>query len=254
MDTSKLFDDKAELYASSRPLYPQELFDYIASLVNSKDAAWDCATGNGQAAIGLSKTFTKVEATDVSPEQIAHAFQLDNVRYSVQSAETTSFQENQFDVVNVAQALHWFDYDKFWSEVSRVLKPSGVFVAYSYIWPVVDPAVDRIVKIRINKVAEPYWAPNNRLLWNEYRDLELPFTPLESPQIDIVSHWNADEFLAYLHSWSGTRRCMDRIGTAFFDLAASEIKAAWGDPIQKKIVKSPLTLIVGEAWSWKWAG
>lgn len=66
METSKLFDDKADLYASSRPTYPKELFDFIASLVESHNEAWDCATGNGQAALGLSQVFSVVEATDIS--------------------------------------------------------------------------------------------------------------------------------------------------------------------------------------------
>jgi SAM-dependent methyltransferase len=249
VDTSKLFEDKAQLYASSRPLYPSELFNYIASLVSMKGAAWDCATGNGQAAIGLAKIFRHVEATDVSPEQIANAFQLENVTYSVQSSESTSFLDSQFDLVNVAQALHWFDYEKFWGEVSRVLKPTGVFVAFSYIWPIVEPAIDAVVKERINKITTPYWAPNNRLLWDEYRALDLPFTPLDSPQIDIVNHWNASEFLDYLHTWSGTRKCMESIGSAFFSIASDEIRAAWGDPQEKKVVVHPLTVIAGKAWS-----
>lgn len=249
VDTSKIFEDKAGLYASSRPLYPKELFDYIGSLVSIKDAAWDCATGNGQAAIGLANIFRKVEATDVSSEQIANAFYSENVTYSVQPSETTNFLDNQFDLVNVAQALHWFDYDKFWSEVSRVLKPSGVFVAYSYIWPIIEPTIDIIVKERIIKVTEPYWAPNNKLLWEAYQALDLPFKPLETPKIDIVNHWDVYEFLDYLHTWSGTRRCMESIGLDFFSLAANDIKAAWGDPSTKKVVRNPLIMIAGKAWS-----
>ena len=131
MKTSKLFCNNADLYASSRPMYPKELFDFIASLVQSHDAAWDCATGNGQAAIGMAKHFSKVEATDISKEQITSAFYSENIKYSVQSGESTNFRDNQFDLVNVAQALHWFDHEKFWGEVARVLKPNGVFVAFS---------------------------------------------------------------------------------------------------------------------------
>jgi len=249
VDTSKLFEDKAQLYASSRPLYPSELFDYIASLVSIYDAAWDCATGNGQAAIGLAKIFGKVEATDVSHEQIANAFHSENVTYSVQPSESTRFLDSQFDLVNVAQALHWFDYEMFWDEVSRVLKPTGAFVAFSYIWPIVEPTIDALVKERINKVTAPYWAPNNQLLWDEYRALDLPFTPLDTPQIDIVNYWNASEFLDYLHTWSGTRKCMDSIGQEFFSIASDEIRAAWGDPREKKVVTHPLTVIAGKAWS-----
>src|SRR5690606_42123021 len=79
MKTSNLFNDKADLYASSRPTYPKELFDYIATLVESHNEAWDCATGNGQAALGLSRTFSVVEASDISKEQIKNAFPAKNI-------------------------------------------------------------------------------------------------------------------------------------------------------------------------------
>jgi ubiquinone/menaquinone biosynthesis C-methylase UbiE len=54
----------------------------------------------------------------------------------VQSAESTTFIDESFDAVCVAQALHWFDYELFWPEVQRVLKPSGVFAAWQLfpIW------------------------------------------------------------------------------------------------------------------------
>ena len=44
----------AGLYVQSRPQYPGELFAYIASLTVKRKLAWDCATGNGQAALGLA--------------------------------------------------------------------------------------------------------------------------------------------------------------------------------------------------------
>lgn len=248
MDTSTLFEDKADLYAASRPLYPKALFDYIASLVKTRDLAWDCATGNGQAAVGLADVFTRVEATDISKGQITNAFQRDNIRYSVQPSETTSFEDNQFDLVNVAQALHWFDYSAFWPEVSRVLKPDGMFVAFSYIWPEVSSTIDRIVRERVIDVTAPYWAPNNTLLWDQYKDVTLPFTPINSPSFELVNHWNANELINYLHTWSGTRKCMENQGTDFFDQASRDIRQAWVDPELKRPVKHPMTLIVGHNW------
>lgn len=249
VQTSKLFEDKADLYASSRPKYPKELFDFIASIARSHDEAWDCATGNGQAAVGLARDFSTIEATDISKEQIANAFQAANINYSVQPSESTNFKDKQFDLVSVAQALHWFDFDRFWSEVARVLKPNGVFVAYSYAWSQVDDTIDQIVREKIGKIIEPYWAPNNKLAWDSYRSLELPFVPMEVPKIDLENNWNLDQFLNYMHTWSGTRRCMDDIGSAFFEEAKMALQSAWGDPKQKMVVKSPLTIIAGAAWS-----
>jgi hypothetical protein len=60
-------------YASFRPLYPDPLFTWLAGITPATDEAWDCATGTGQAALGLANHFRHVTATDASPEQIAAA-------------------------------------------------------------------------------------------------------------------------------------------------------------------------------------
>ncbi|MDC0003646.1 class I SAM-dependent methyltransferase [Porticoccaceae bacterium] len=248
MDISTLFEDKADLYASARPLYPVELFDYIGSLLDNHDAAWDCATGNGQAALGLAKIFTAVEATDISKEQLKNCFKAPNIKYSEQPAETTSFTDNQFDLVNVAQALHWFEYDKFWAEIKRVLKPNGVFFAHAYLWPHVNTAIDHVIQQQVKNVIEPYWAPNNRLAWNGYAELDFPFPLIETPQFVLENHWNLEEFFNYMHTWSATRRCMEDIGDHFFQQAKDAAGCLWGDPAEKRVIISPLTIIAGRAW------
>jgi len=129
-----LFSEKSDLYAQARPQYPQALFDFLSSCVAHHNSVWDCATGNGQAAVGLAKIFSHVQATDMSEQQIAHALAADNITYSVQSAEHTNFADQQFDLITVAQALHWFNFEKFWPEGLRVLKPGGVFSAWAYDW------------------------------------------------------------------------------------------------------------------------
>src|SRR5689334_8071156 len=104
-----LFSQQAKTYAKYRPSYPPELFDYILQFVEEKNSAWDCATGNGQAAVALSGYFKKVEATDLSKGQIDNAVQKENIRYSVCPAEETSFPDDQFDLITVAQAYHWLN-------------------------------------------------------------------------------------------------------------------------------------------------
>ena len=50
-----------------------QLFTYLASLCPAHDLAWDCATGNGQAAVALAPHFEQVIATDASAQQIDQA-------------------------------------------------------------------------------------------------------------------------------------------------------------------------------------
>ena len=67
------FSKQADIYAKYRPQYPQELFDFILQHVDTKQNAWDCATGNGQSAKVLANYFENVFATDISQKQIDNA-------------------------------------------------------------------------------------------------------------------------------------------------------------------------------------
>jgi methylase of polypeptide subunit release factors len=83
------FTEIAESYSESRPGYPSELFAWLASVVPSRDVAWDTATGNGQAALGLAEHFDRVIATDRCEAQILHAKPHSHVEYRVAQAETS---------------------------------------------------------------------------------------------------------------------------------------------------------------------
>src|SRR5690606_18757097 len=101
------FSNQAELYAKYRPSYPDELFEEIYRHIEGKKTAWDCGTGNGQVAEKLSLTFEKVYATDISEAQLKHAIRKENIVYSCHPAENTPFSSGLFDLVTVAQAIHW---------------------------------------------------------------------------------------------------------------------------------------------------
>ncbi|KJY79271.1 hypothetical protein TW78_00780 [Vibrio coralliilyticus] len=245
MDTHRLFSDKSELYEVARPLYPEALFEYLAKVAPSTLLAWDCACGNGQAANSLVRYFERVEATDVSSEQISNAKLNPKITYSVATSERTSFADSSFDLVCVAQALHWFDFDAYWSEVKRVLKPDGVFAAWGYTWPSVDAAVDKVFKERILNVIEPYWAPQNRLLWDHYENIELPFSRLSTPELKMQVNWNLDEFLSFVSTFSAARRCVDDIGDSFLHEARDELIKVWGPETTKQLIDLDFVLLAG---------
>ena len=123
------FSKQAETYAQYRPQYPDEIYAYLASVSPGLSLAWDCGTGNGQAAVGLAKHFDQVYATDASAEQISRAYQNEKVDYHVEPAEHVSLHDSSTDLVTVAVAIHWFNFDEFYREVKRVLKPNGVIAA-----------------------------------------------------------------------------------------------------------------------------
>ena len=245
MDHRKLFNQDSTLYASVRPSYPDRLFEYLSVCCQQHQAAWDCACGNGQAAIGLTGYFDAVFATDISQQQIANAIQHPNVIYSVQPSESTAFHDEQFDIVCIAQALHWFDLDQFWPEVKRVLKPGGLFAAWGYSWFSISAPLDHSIQEEVLEFLRPYWPEQNKLLWDHYRNLSFPFDPIQPPTIEMDVEWDLQQLFGYLRSWSATRHWLKENGETQFHKAYQCAKAVWGDEKAKKTVKMDFCLVVG---------
>ncbi|MEM7738949.1 MAG: class I SAM-dependent methyltransferase [Deinococcota bacterium] len=245
MHYTELFDTKSDLYARARPTYPETLYTFLAEQCTTHQLAWDCACGNGQSAINLINHFDHVNATDVSANQIANAFTHPNITYSVCPSEQTPFKSQIFDAVCIAQALHWMDFDRFWPEVQRVLKPDGIFAAWGYTWTKLTPEIDAIVQTALLDVIKPYWAPQNKLLWDHYQDVSIPFELIDTPEFTMRTAWTLAEFVAYLHTWSSTRRCMDTINDNFFDALYQQLAGVWGDAEQRKTVSFEFCCLVG---------
>jgi len=139
------YSNYSDNYAKFRPTYPQTIFDFLYTLLNEKNKAWDCGTGSGQIAQELSKDFKTIEATDISAAQIENAYHANNIHYSIQPAEKTTFDANSFDLITVAQAAHLFDINTFNEEVKRVGKPNSIIALIGYEFTNITPEIDSII-------------------------------------------------------------------------------------------------------------
>ena len=179
------FSKQAADYAKFRPRYPHEMFEYLGSLAPSRKLAWDCGTGNGQAAVGLASVFDRVVATDASEKQIANAEPHERVEYRMVSAEESGIQSGTVDLIMVAQALHWFDLDRFYDEVRRVLKKNSVLAASAYNLLHIEPAIDEVINRYYYEVVGPFWLPERKLVEN-FAELLFPFHELDPPKFDSL--------------------------------------------------------------------
>jgi SAM-dependent methyltransferase len=178
------FSKQAAGYAKFRPRYPQKLFDYLGSIAPSRQVAWDCATGNGQAAVGLASVFDRVTATDASEKQIANAESHERVDYRVAPAENSGIGSGTIDLIMVAQALHWFDLGRFYEEARRVLKNDGPCAASAYNLLHVEPDIDEVVNRYYYEVVGPFWPPERKLV-EQFADLPFPFHQVDAPRFEI---------------------------------------------------------------------
>ncbi|MGH8728235.1 MAG: class I SAM-dependent methyltransferase [Burkholderiales bacterium] len=237
------FSGHSREYARYRPNYPKDLFEYLARQAPAKELAWDAATGSGQAALGLAQHFEKVFASDASAKQIENAERHARIAYRVEPAEATSLKDKSVDLITVAQALHWFDLERFYREARRVLRKRGVIAAWTYGTCAIGEDIDRIVAWFYHEVVGPYWPEERQWVEQEYRTLAFPFEPIAHPSFHLHAEWSLDEFVGYLGTWSATQRYGDAEKRDYRPLVTPKLECNWGDGTRK--IRWPLHMLAG---------
>lgn len=236
------FSPFAREYASSRPGYPPELFADLAALARRRELAWDCATGNGQAAVGLAEHFERVIATDISDAQIRNGIAHPRVEYRVVSSESSGLADHSVDLITVASAIHWFDIEAFLAEARRVARAGAVLAAWSYHIGHVEAPFDAVFARFYHDVLFSYFDPKARIVDDRYESLVLPGEPLETGEYRMTVRWNLDQMLAFIASWSGTRAYIEKHGTDPVDAIADELAGVWGARDEIHTIRWPLYL------------
>jgi SAM-dependent methyltransferase len=238
------FSGHAADYRAFRPTYPPELFAFLASVAPGHALAWDCGTGSGQAAVPLADHFDRVFATDASAEQITNATPRPNVEYALAPAERCPLPDACADLVLVAQALHWFDHDRFYAEVRRVCKPGGILAATCYYAPSIGPELDPILR-RWEDFIRPYWTPERAWVDAGYATIPFPFPEVPAPRFEVRVESSLGQFLGYLGTWSATKQYLKAHGSDPVERFAPEFAAVWGDPSAARTLRWELAMRLG---------
>ncbi len=239
------FSAGADDYARYRPRYPDALFSTLAGLAPARHLAWDCATGNGQAAAALAEHFERVIASDASASQIARGLRHERVDYLVAPAEKPGLTRHSVDLLTVAQALHWFDLPAFYAAVRDIVRPGGLIAAWTYVLLDITPQINTAVRHLHHDVLGTWWPAQRRHVDNGYRDLPFPFTPVTLPAFTMTARWTLYDLFGYLQTWSATSRYHAELGEDPVDMIRDSLYAAWGDPDLRREVRWPLRILAG---------
>ena len=238
------FSKQVAAYRAGRPTYPKALYDFILSHCTGREAAWDCATGNGQVAVALSNHFQQVTASDISSTQLAAAESRPNITYVEARAEATPFADRAFDLITVGQAAHWFDMEAFNHEVHRVARPGACICLFGYVLLSINEPIDAIVQELYEPVLGGYWSPERRLVEEGLASLPFDYTELETPKnLAYTAQWTVDRLLTYLDSWSATQKYKDQQDADPVAPFADRLREAWGPTV--RTVHFPVFLRMG---------
>ena len=200
------FSRQSNTYKKYRPEYPKELYQVILSNSKGRNQCWDCGTGNGQVAKELANYFKKVYATDISENQIKLAEKKSNIEYIVTRSEETNFEENKFDLITVAQAIHWFDFKAFNAEAKRVGKHNSKVCIWGYDLLKVDEEVDEVIQEFYQKTVGSYWNKERRHIDSKYETIDFNFKEVTAPKnLAIKANWKLENMIGFLNSWSSVQ-------------------------------------------------
>lgn len=236
------FSPFAARYARARPRYPAALFDWLAAQAPRRELAWDCATGNGQAALDLAARFARVVATDLSAEQLRQAPAHPRVEWRLAAAERSGLPDAAVDLVTVAAAVHWFDLPAFAAEAARVARPGAVLAVWTYHVGRVEPPFDQLFHRLYWEIVKPYFAPQTRLVDDGYATLALPGEELAAPAFRMRADWTLRQALDFVASWSGSQAYLAARGEEPARLVRDELARLWGDPERERPLVWPIHL------------
>lgn len=238
------FSRVACAYRTFRPRYPPELFSWLARTVARREIALDCGCGNGQASVALAGHFAAVIAVDPGREQIQNAVPHPRVTYRVAPAEETGCSPRSVDLVTAAQALHWFDLERFYREVRRVARDGAVVAAFTYGLLTVDERVDGIIAALYHETLRGHWPAERAHVDAGYRTLPFPFPEIAAPRFAISEEWSLEQLMGYLATWSGVNAYRVSTGGDPLVEVGVALRDEWG-PAERRRVSWPLALRAG---------
>jgi hypothetical protein len=244
------FSKQADIYAKCRPQYPSELYHFLVNQVKNHHLAWDCGTGNGLVATRLAAFFDKVIATDASQSQLAYAKPLPNIEYRIAKAEASSLSSNSVDLVTVAQAIHWFDFETFFDEVRRVAHHDTIIAVWGYGLLKISPELNEVLQYLYADILGSYWDVERKHLDCAYQTIPFPFKTIEVPQFNIRLQWNLTQLVGYLKTWSSVQKFIAAKGYNPLKEIAYDLEKNWENAQMRKEIHWDIYLKVGGVfWS-----
>ena len=240
------FDAVANDYARCRPRYPKAFFSWMADQAPALNRCWDAACGSGQASIGLAGFFDHVEATDLSPKQIAAAEHHPRVHYRHGAAEQSDLNAKSMDAVLVAAAIHWLDVKRFNREASRVLRPGGllVWMGYEPIQGAPDDLQNWLNSLYHERL-DQFWPAERSHVNNCYADLVFPVCNQPIPrEMRMTQHWTRRDLLGYIGTWSALRQASQQMNSndhrALVNTLSEELNQLWPEDDERLTLQFPL--------------
>lgn len=127
----------AQLYENSRPTIPESACAMVLNYLEHKpEQIVDLGCGTGLSTLAWVGKCEHIIGIDPNEEMLSVARQKSNdISFINAYSDNTTLPDNSADIVICSQSFHWMNPTDTLTEVSRILKPNGVFATIDCDWP-----------------------------------------------------------------------------------------------------------------------
>lgn len=190
----KIWDIYAPIYEKAMHMdkkYYGYMYDRIPVIIKDKEVL-EIATGPGLLAKHVAHFTKKMLATDYSDGMIKEAKKGEypnNLTFEVADATSLPYNDNSFDVVIIANALHVMaNPDKALKEIDRVLREDGVMIAPNFVGH--NKGTRSKIWSNILKLAgikfEHQWTSDEYIKWLDEHNWRVIFSKLMPSRISLL--------------------------------------------------------------------
>lgn len=190
----KIWDIYAPIYEKAMHMdkkYYGYMYDRIPVIIKDKEVL-EIATGPGLLAKHVAHFTKKMLATDYSDGMIKEAKKGEypnNLTFEVADATSLPYNDNSFDVVIIANALHVMaNPDKALKEIDRVLREDGVMIAPNFVGH--NKGIRSKIWSNILKLAgikfEHQWTSDEYIKWLDEHNWRVIFSKLMPSRISLL--------------------------------------------------------------------
>jgi SAM-dependent methyltransferase len=170
------FGSVAADYARHRPTYPDRAVSWLVG--DTPATVLELGSGTGKLTAPVCALGHRVIATDPDEAMLAELrTAVPAATVMAASAEKIPLRASSVDVVVAGQAFHWFDADRAFLEIARVLRPGGVL---ALVWNSGDIRVPWVRKVLALIDSE-----RNQDGWDPFAES----TVFELTEQTAVKHW-----------------------------------------------------------------
>jgi ubiquinone/menaquinone biosynthesis C-methylase UbiE len=238
------FNDLAVDYDRYRIGYSNELFDVFgASGLPRAAAVLDAGCGSGFATEPLVARGMNVTGIDPSPRMLESAKRRAPTATFVEATvEELPFGDRKFDAAVSAQAFHWFDNDRAFAELMRVVKPGGTIGVWWKVLGSDDPL--RVLRTAAAKRAgvAPV-AERQRAGFSAF--YRAPFANRTLRVLPFVARVSVDDWIGYERSRASVRNGYGDRRAAYLEALRAELGAQYGSPAARLEVRYTQYLYIG---------